>query len=439
MRARPLPPTLSFDNLPIEALRQDFGAFSVEQEGKYLHWDELRYRPARPEITHEVWWSLVKIARRSIRRYLPLTDDAHSAFTFSMTDTVQRLVHRVDRDASGRIELPEDITNQATRDRYVVNSLIEEAFRSSQLEGASTTRAVAKELIRTRREPRTLSERMILNNFHAMEWVREHRLEPLTVDRVLELHAIVTRDALDIPDGAGRFRRESEPVQVVDLTTGDVLHSPPPASTLQGRMQKMCEFANADTSSEPFIHPVVRSILVHFWLAYDHPFLDGNGRTARALFYWVMLKQGYWVTEFISISRVIRKMRAQYDKAFIYTETDENDTTYFILNQLKVLRLAIDDLHAYLKRKAQEVRDVERKLRVRDDLNNRQLALLSYALRHPDARFTIEGHQTSHRVVYQTARTDLLGLVSAGFLEQSKSGKRLYFTPVREIHRKLKP
>ena len=202
-------------------------------------------------------------------------------------------------------------------------------------------------------------------------------------------------------------------------------------------MVELCKFANGAGSDEPFIHPVIRAILVHFGLAYDHPFVDGNGRTARALFYWSMLKQGYWLTEFISISRAIKNARSQYDRAFVYTETDANDTTYFILNQLKVLRTAIDDLSVYLRRKAQEVRDVEKKLRVRDDLNNRQLALLGHALRHPDERLTIEGHQMMNRVVYQTARTDLLGLVQHGFLEQGKSGKKLYFTPVRDLARRL--
>ena len=56
-----------------------------------------------------------------------------------------------------------------------------------------------------------------------------------------------------------------------------------------------------------FIHPMIRSIILHFWLAYDHPFVDGNGRTARALFYWSMLRHGYWLFEFISISQIILK------------------------------------------------------------------------------------------------------------------------------------
>jgi Fic family protein len=422
---------------PVEVLRKDPEAFRAEQGGRYLHWDELRHRPSRPGLSHQEWWSAIKLARHQLSRQLPLRAEGGAPFSFLMTDTVQRLVHEVDRDASGRIELPEDVTNQSTRDRYVVSSLIEEAFRSSQLEGASTTRAVAKEMLRTKREPRTISEKMIFNNFHAMEWVRENKEEPLSLDRIFELHSIVTNDTLESADGAGRFRRADEEIGVYDPRDGELVHSPPSAALLPERMEEMCRFANGATKDEPFTHPVVRAILLHLWLAYDHPFVDGNGRTARALFYWSMLRQGYWVTEFISISRVIKKARQQYDRAFLYTESDENDATYFILNQLKVLRSAIDELFHYLKRKAQEVRDVERRLHGRDDLNNRQLALLSHAVRKPDARFTIEGHQMSHRVVYQTARTDLLGLVKRGYLEQFKVGKKLVFTPIQDLNRKL--
>jgi Fic family protein len=409
-----------------------------EQGGRYLHWEELRHRPAPEGITREAWWWAIRLARNQLARPLQLYDQSGRRFAFSMTDTAQRLVHEIDRDASGHIALPEDITNLETRDRYIVNSLIEEAFRSSQLEGASTTRAVAKEMIRTNREPRTKSERMIRNNFLAMEWVRENKDKPLSAEAVFELHNVVTRDTLDVDDAAGRFRKSDEPIHVVDNTNGEVLHVPPPSDQLVDRMDKMCTFANGTSNDDPFIHPVVRAIMLHFWLAYDHPFVDGNGRTARALFYWSMLHHNYWLMEFISISRVIDKARRQYEQAFIFSESDNNDSTYFLLHQLNVLRTSIDDLHIYLKRKAQEVRDLEYRLRGRDDLNNRQIVLLNEALRHPDARITIDGHQALSRVVYQTARTDLLGLVSLGHFEQFKIGKKLYFAPVRDLARKLK-
>lgn len=412
-----------------------------ELEGRYLHWDEVRHRPPPNGLTSEALWWGIRIGRANLAKALPFSDakDKPRKFTFAMTDTAQRLVHEIDRDASGRIELPEDLTSPTTRDRYIVNSLIEEAFRSSQLEGASTTRVVAKEMIRSKREPRNVSERMILNNFHAMEWVRENRNNALTPQMLFDLQRIVTRETLDIPDGAGRYRRADEDVHVIDNTDGEVVHTPPPATLLSSRMEALCKFANGTSRDEPFIHPVVRSILLHFWLAYDHPFVDGNGRTARALFYWSALRQGYWLTEFISISRAIKNARGQYENAFLFTETDNNDATYFVFNQLKVLRTAIDDLHTYLKRKAKEVRELESKLHGRDDLNNRQLTILNEVLRHPEARITIVSHQTTHRVVYQTARTDLLGLVELGYLEQKKQGKGFFFTPVRDLQRRLSP
>jgi Fic family protein len=427
------------DPRELRALLEDPRYAGPEQEGRYLHWEQLRHRPAPPGASSESWWWLVRMARANLSRPLPLHDVAGTAFQFAMTDSAHRLVHGIDRDASGQIMLPEDVANPAVRDRYVVRSLVEEAFRSSEIEGASTTRAAAKEMIRSARPPRTISERMILNTFHALEWVRDHRDQPLTPDAVLELHSIVTDATLDPADAAGRLRRPAEDVRVIDTTANEVIHVPPPADQLAARLVAMCAFANGTWRDEPFVHPVVRAILLHFWLAYDHPFVDGNGRTARALFYWSMLAQGYWLTEFVSISRVILQARAKYDRAFVFAETDANDATYFVLHQLAVLRTAIDDLHGYLARKAQEVRAVEDSLRGRVDLNPRQLAILSEALRRPDARITIDEHRRASRVVYQTARTDLLGLVARGYLDQHKQGKRLAFAPVKDLARRLEP
>lgn len=427
--------SLSPEDLSTLLAHPEYG--SAEQDGRYLHWEELRHRAAPDGIRPELWWSAIRSTRAQLARPLQLNDSGGQPFTFAMTNTAQRLTHEVDRDASGHISLPEDIADPATRDSYIVSSLIEEAFRSSQLEGASTTREVAKEMIRTQRTPRTESEHMIFNNFYAMEWVREHRSEKLTRELVLELHRIVTRNTLP-EDQAGQFRATDD-VRVIDVASGDVVHVPPPAAQLSQRLDAMCQLANGTSRDEPFIHPVARAILLHFWLAYDHPFVDGNGRTARALFYWSMLHQGYWLTEFLSISRVINQARGRYDRAFQFAESDHNDATYFLLHQLQVLRTAIDDLHAYLKRKARDVRELADKLHDRGDLNHRQIAVLDHALRHPDEQLTIEGHRTMHRVVYQTARTDLLALVERGFLQQHKLGKKLFFTPVTGLARKLEP
>ncbi len=405
-------------------------------DAKYRHWDTLRQLTPPDGLTRDEWWLGIKLARGNMWHAVPLMDSEGRPFVYCMPDAAHEMTHVIDRRASGEIAISEVVTSPELRNRYIVSSLIEEAITSSQLEGASTSRAVANEMLRSGRQPRDRSERMIFNNYRAMNTVRLWKDEPLTPDRVLELHRIVTDGTLDDPNAAGRLQRpDEERVRVFDRATGEPRHVPPPADQLPDRLESMCRFAN-DEVTEGFLHPVVRSIFLHFWLAYDHPFEDGNGRTARAIFYWSMLKHGYWLTEFLSISTLLNRAPGRYSRAFLYTETDDRDATYFILNQLRIICRSIEELHAYIGRKIREVRETERLLR-QADLNHRQLALLSHALRHPDAEYTFRSHQTSHRVVYQSARTDLLDLERRRLLTRRIAGQRFYFRPAPDLAERL--
>lgn len=352
-----------------------------------------------------------------------------------LVDPIAEYLHYIDLRAGGLIQMPEQITNPETRDQYYVGSLIEEAITSSQLEGAVTTRRVAKEMIRAGRAPRDRSEQMILNNFKTMQQISKVKGKSLTKALVFELHRFVTEKTLDDPSAAGQFRLPHEK-RVVGEDYGQVFHDPPDEKELDHRMEAMCAFANHKTP-KGFMHPVIRAITLHFWLAYDHPFVDGNGRTARALFYWSMLNSGFWLCEYISISHIILKAPVQYARAFLHTETDDNDLTYFVLYHLDVIRRAIEELHDYIQRKTEQIRKLERELRTILVLNHRQRALISHALRHPDQRYTIKWHRVNQNIVYQTARTDLLNLRDRGFFESKKIGKSWVFTPVPNLDEKL--
>ena len=279
-------------------------------ETKYLHWDDVLHLTPPDDLTAHEWWLRIKWARASSQRPLPLRDAEGSPFTFIQPDAAFEQLHTIDQQASGRIAMSDSITNPATRDRYVITSLIEEAITSSQLEGASTTRRVAKEMLRIGREPRDRSEQMIFNNYQAMQFVSANRDREMTPEFLFDIHRTVTRDTLENSDAAGRLQRTDEQrVRVWHENT--VLHTPPPADTLAERLDAFCTFANS-ANDGPWLHPVIRSIVLHFWLGYDHYFEDGNGRTARAVFYWAMLSQGYWVTEFLTISTILRKAPVRY-------------------------------------------------------------------------------------------------------------------------------
>ena len=391
----------------------------------YLHWDKLRHYSPPDGVSHREWWMILKLSRTEALKPIGLKDKAGRPFQFSVPELVQEELHQIDLGAGGLVSIPEPITNPQTRDRYLVSSLMEEAITSSQLEGAVTTREVAKEMIRSGRKPRDTSEQMILNNFITMQRIRTLKTSPLTPGLVFQIHRLVTENTLDDPTAAGRCRRADEK-RVVGDDYGEVYHDPPPAEELEERMAAMCAFANGETPGY-FIHPAVRAIILHFWLAYDHPFVDGNGRTARALFYWAMLHHNYWLFEFISISNILRKAPAKYGRSFLYTETDDNDLTYFLIAQTQVIRRAIRELHAYIEKKTTEMRDVESHMRALDLFNHRQVEVIRHALKHPSQRYTFASHQKSHNIAYQTARTDLLNLAEQGVLEQRKRGRQIAF------------
>jgi Fic family protein len=424
-----------------ETLAQVLQTLGVTRSAdEYPHWDKLRHRQPPEGLSAEEWWLGIKAARTAETRLLPLRDTNGNPFSYGLPDLVLKHLHRIDQRCSGEVAMDEVVTSeQQAGQRFLVNSLMEEAIRSSQLEGATTSRRVAKEMLRTGRAPKDRSERMIFNNYRALQFMRDEMGDVLNPESILELHRIVTEGTLDDPTAAGRLQsREEERVAVFDRDDGRPIHVPPPAEQLPERLRLLCDFANEEADDERFVHPVVRAILLHFWLAYDHPFEDGNGRTSRILFFWLLRREGYWLVEYLPISKFIREAPAQYARAFLETETDGGDTTYFLLHQLRIIEKAIDDLHIYLQKKIAEVRDVEIVLQDADGLNHRQLALLTDAVRHPDSSYSFKSHAASHRVTHETARSDLIGLVDRDLLTRKRKGRQHWFEPAPELSERLK-
>lgn len=280
--------------------------------------------------------------------------------------------------------------------------------------------------------PKDRSQQMILNNYRAMQRIREISHLPFTPDRICEIHRIVTEKTLNDPASAGQMQSNPDPADRVKILDEEdrLLHQPPPVEELPVRIQRLCDFANADINSNPYVPPVVRALTVHFMMGYDHYFEDGNGRTARALFYWSMLKQGYWLTEHLAISLILKEAPAKYARSFIYTEQDDGDLTYFFIYHLDVIRRALEALHKYLHKKSVELQHA-RSLLVGGPrgFNHRQVALVQSATRDPSNYYTAESHMNYHGVSKQTARNDLYDLEKRGLLERTKLGKQFAWVP----------
>ena len=403
--------------------------------GRYLHWNEVRRRKPPEGLTLEQWWAGMRWARHLSSRRTGLLDTRGDPFTYSLVDPLLERLHNLDLRANGRTAAPAAVVDRTTRDNYMVRGLIEEAISSSQLEGAATTRRAAKEMLRTDRRPRDRSERMIFNNYRTIRRIGEVVEQDLTPALLMELHAMLTEETLNKPADAGRFQQPGEDRVAVYDRDGEMVHQPPPAEEIPERINQLCGFANDQEGS--FTHPLVKAIMLHFWLAYVHPFADGNGRTARALFYWCALRAGYWLVEFVSISQIILDAPAQYERAFIHSETDGNDLTYFLIHQLDVLRRAFEELAKYVDRTIERTRAAERAAGELPDLNHRQRTILGHALRNPGARYTYLSHARSHDVTRQTARSDLIALKNRGWLDVGKDGRQVILIAPEDLAARL--
>lgn len=401
------------------------GAFSMGAEFfRYRHWDKIRrVEPVPAGYTREEWWLVLKLGRISGARVLPLIGVDGVGVSINNPPEAQALLSSIDRRLGTESNLfPAQSVPVATREEFLLKALFDESITSSQIEGAVTTREDARAMLAARREPRTKHERMIANNYAAIRFIREHASAPLTPEFLLEIHRRITAGTLDHAEQEGRFRRDSDkPVTLQDFE-GNTIFTPPPPAELPDRVVKLCAFANENPQGPSFLHPILRAILLHFWLAYEHPFVDGNGRTARALFYWSMLHSGYPLVEHISISEVILKHSGRYYESFLHAESDDNDATYFLINQLEMLDKAIGRLYEHIETKRRELDENAHRLANLPDLNHRQIALLIYGMKHPGTAYTIAAHEGFHAINTATARRDLLGLVARGLL--IKGGKQ---------------
>ncbi len=383
---------------------------------EYLYWDRLKYQ-VPVDINPTLFWKAVKTKRNLTAKTLVF---GKTRFKFSITDKMQEMLHNLDLNLGGSLGTKGIIPEKDKR-FYLLNSIMEEAIASSQMEGASTTRKVAKDMLRKQLKPKNKGQQMISNNYTTIQYLVENKSMSFSIEQLKDIQRLITHNTLSESVHEGSFRT-SDDVMVIDSITGDIAHTPPSFTEINKWLIDLCDFAN-DNDNGFFIHPLVKGIIIHFMLSYIHPFVDGNGRTARSLVYWYMIKKGYWLTEYLSISRIIYRSKKRYEAAFLYTENDENDLSYFIQYNLEALEKAYDELKIYLQRKISEQNDLLYFKEI-SEINERQAQILKTLTDKPKTIFTAKELTTLFNVSSKTTRKDLQHLVRLGLMQEININQR---------------
>lgn len=396
----------------------------------YLPWADVRHRPMPAGVTREEFWYLTKLVRQVQQKPTFIKDASGNFYTWIKLDRFDRFLHEIDMRAGGNLFVPEDRLLELNKntDSYIARGIIEEAIASSQLEGAHTTHRVAKMMIREGRKPKNKDEWMILNNYLAIQKIRDvYQKEKMSRELMLALQRLLTENTDVEPGDIGRFRIDADDIVVAD--DYHIGHVPPKEAFVQSELDRFIKIANDEAKETAFLHPIIKAVFLHFWVGYLHPFADGNGRFARAVFYWYLLRHGYWAMMYLPISVMIKKSPIKYRDAYIYSEQDDYDLNYFVDYHVRVIQLAIRDFNQYIESKYLENKKISEKLGKDVTLNERQKSLLLFLSKNPDEQITIKNYLVHNGISVLTARHDLYDLHEKEFLELNKmSDHFVYFT-----------
>ena len=406
----------------------------VDDKGRYLYWEDFKWRVVKNDNPLIAWYA-VKLKRAAGRKDVWLHTKEDTLFNYAVPEILQEKLYQITEFSRVGLVPSDSIGNE-----YLLSSLVmEEAINSSQLEGASTTRRVAKQMLQTNRKPQTEDEQMIVNNYLLMKELQVEKEEALSIDIILHFHKTATEYTQHNAVVPGKFREDDE-IVIADRDN-NILYQPPKHTQIVDRMNELCVFANQKNDGKAFMHPVVKAILLHFMVGYIHPFADGNGRTARALFYWFMLKSGYDYFEFISISKLLKVAPAKYSKAYQYVDADDNDLNYFIFYQIDIVLRAIDELHQYLEIQSHEysqINDILNQSDLKDKLNFIQIDIVKVAMKNAGKIFRANEVAVEYDIAINTARTYLSKLVDEKILAPYKDGRTKAYIAPANLHKLLK-
>ncbi|WP_308824382.1 Fic family protein [Sodalis praecaptivus] len=406
--------------------------FPVSDGGKYLHWQDLldRMMSRKRAIAY---WSILKVARN--HHLTPVTglESVLGMMPHYMhTSLVTKTASLADRNCTPA-GLNEIIQNYSLHPSLFSVFCDEESIASSQMEGAATTRIVAKKMLQEGRKARNESEKMIIANKKLMDFAWENRFENMTMALLLQFHIAASQGIDDDRYTPGMIRVTND--IYVEGRDGEIAHQPPPADRLDNIIEDFIAWINIAHSDQPamissknkyeYIHPLVKACIMHFCMGFIHPFRDGNGRVARALCYWELFRSGYEAFRYISLSKLLKDAPIQYGEAYLKSETDSMDLTYFIDYQCSIFERAIKNTLSYAQESAIRLRDFDNWLfasGLRRKMTETQRLLINSVICMPEKTFTIKEVSEKLGISASAGRQNLESMVTAGIMIKTRAG-----------------
>ena len=383
----------------------------------YVHWDKFKDMQLPADTNREQLWQLTQTERE--QGFFRRITMGGLITKWWLSNSIEQQLHQLDIGLAGGRGLEALLENKQIH-RHKTNALLDESISSAQLAGAVVSKKAAREMLLKKRLPQNNDEQICINIFRALQLAFSKAGAPLSNEFFLQLHQTLTKDTIKLK-GIGQYRTNNK-ADVSNVDFGGN-YKIPDAKLLPQAMEMLIAFYNDDMLPF-FIHPLLKACLLHYLLTSLRPFKDANGRMARLMVQLYLLKKGYWVAEFISVSNVIAKFKPQYHKSFAQSQTDGNNMGYFLQFYLQSVQMAYKSLNSFISRTTRE--KTERSQTKLPGYNERQTAVLQWIKEDAEKIATIRELRSVYGVSKETARTDLSALVEKGWLKYYHINKKTY-------------
>ncbi|GAB3419671.1 Fic family protein [Niabella aquatica] len=383
----------------------------------YVHWDKFKDMPLPVEgLREDIWQQVTGEREQGFTRRLPIGD---SVIKWWISNTMEVQLHRLDIDLAGGRDM-EVLQESKHVHRHQTNALLDESIASAQLAGAVVSKKAAREMLLKKRSPQNVNEQICINIYRSLQLAFSKKEEPLTEALLLQLHQALTKDTIKLK-GIGQYRTNNKvDFSSVDTSAG---YKPVDSRLVAPLMETVLGIYNDDVAPF-FIHPLVKACIIHYLVVTIRPFKDANGRMARLLVQLYLLKKKYWVAAFISPSNIISKFNLQYHRSIVQSQTDANNTGYFIQFYIQSIQMAYKSLRDFTLRITRE--KAGSGMNKLPGYNERQTVVLQWLKEDREKVVTIRELRSMYGVSKETARTDLTALVNKGWIKYYHINKKTY-------------
>lgn len=256
----------------------------------------------------------------------------------------------------------------------------------THIEGNQLDLAEAEQVLAGRKiEGRERDIREVINYRKVVEYIGQSQSANLKaqnynanvktgIDEALikKIHSLTVHKILD-PNKVGKYRETQ--VVVKSNQTGEVSFRPPQAQALAKLMEDFILWLNSD--QRVTTHTVLRSGIVHYELVRIHPFLDGNGRVARALSMLVLFQEGYDIRRFFSLEEYFDSDPVNYYQALASVEKTHGDLTFWLEYFTNGLAIELTKIKEKIQKLSIDMKLKER-LGGQIALSERQIKIIEY-------------------------------------------------------------